>query len=52
MVYMYLTLGTDMSLVDEIAQLKASHIELVGYRELIELARQKKIAEQDAAVLV
>ncbi len=42
MVYVYLGLGSDMSVVDDIAKLTAPHIKLVGYRELIDLARQKK----------
>lgn len=41
MVYVYLGLGSDMRVVDAIAKLKAPHVELVGYRELIDLAKQK-----------
>ena len=40
--YIYLTLGYDMALVDNIATLTAPHVELVGYREIIELARRRK----------
>ena len=39
--YIYLSLGYDMVLVDKIAALTAPHVELIGYREIIELARRK-----------
>ena len=42
--YIYLSLGYDMSLVEGIAANKAAHVELVGYREIIELAGQKRRA--------
>ena len=41
MVYIYLGLGSDMRVIDAIAELTAPHVELVGYRELIDLAKQK-----------
>ena len=42
--YAYLTLGYDTSVVDEVARLVAAapHVELVGYRELIEVAAQRR----------
>ena len=42
--YAYLTLGYDTSVVDEVARLIAAapHVELVGYRELIEVAAQRR----------
>ena len=45
--YIYLGLGYDMSLVEGIAANKAAHVELVGYREIIDLARQKRRAKSD-----
>ena len=42
--YIYLSLGYDMSLVEGIAANKAPHVELVGYREIIDLAGQKRRA--------
>ena len=44
MSYIYLGLGYDMSLVEGIAANKAAHVELVGYREIIDLAGQKRRA--------
>ena len=41
LVYCYLGLGDDMALVEEIARLASPRVELVGYRELIALARQR-----------
>eukprot|EP01052_Picozoa_sp_SAG31_P009453 SAG31_NODE_496_length_14862_cov_9.280837_19_plen_473_part_00 len=43
LVYCYLGLGDDMRLIDQIAALKSEHVELVGYRELIDLARQREV---------
>ena len=43
--YIYLSLGYDMALVDKVASLVAPHVELVGYREIIELARRKHQVE-------
>jgi hypothetical protein len=47
MVYVYIGLGSDMHFVDGLAAAVADHIELVGYRELIELAKQKKKLQDD-----
>ena len=43
--YVYLTLGSDTAIVDEVAVAAAKaapHMRLVGYRELIDLAQQKR----------
>eukprot|EP01047_Picozoa_sp_COSAG01_P036189 COSAG01_NODE_2816_length_7019_cov_22.384682_5_plen_392_part_00 len=45
LVYCYLGLGDDMELVDQIAQLVSPRVELVGYRELIALARQRRMRD-------
>ena len=47
--YIYFSLGYDMKLVDDVAALAAPHVELVGYREIIELARQKHKKQQTQA---
>ena len=47
--YIYFSLGYDMQLVDDVAKLAAEHVELVGYREIIELARQKQRRQQRKA---
>ena len=47
--YAYLTLGYDTSLVDVVAAAlahSAPHVKLVGYRELIALAQQKRAADR------
>ena len=47
--YAYLTLGYDTSLVDAVALAlarSAPHVKLVGYRELIALAQQKRAADR------
>lgn len=36
-----------MALVDEVASLTAPHVQLVGYREIIELAKQKHRMEKN-----
>jgi hypothetical protein len=46
--YIYLSLGYDMALVDEVASLTAPHVKLVGYREIIELAKHKHRMEDGA----
>lgn len=50
--YVYITLGSDTAIVDDVAAAAAQaapQVRLVGYRELIALAQQKKLLDATTA---